>query len=108
VAAGQSLLLLYYAQLKADKMESVCNFCDWEKTALDQISFSLVDNLILSSLGMRILQETVLSKEWRKKKILIPGNTSSKMATRQLAPSEREEGVGYNLNCPHWRSSLTR
>lgn len=68
MAAGQSLLLLYYAQLKADKMESVCEFCDWEKTALDQISFSLVDNLILSSLGMWILQETVSSEEWKRKK----------------------------------------
>lgn len=58
MAAGQSLLSLYYAQLKADKMESVCEFCDWEKTALDQISFSLVDNLTPSSLGrLRFIQE---------------------------------------------------
>lgn len=35
---------------------------------MDQISFSLVDNLILSSLGMRILQETVSSEEWKRKK----------------------------------------
>ncbi len=92
-----------------------------KKTALDQISFSLVDNLILSSLDqLRFIQEKRRDgkkdkyrgekRTWpsRGQKTLIPVNTSSKMATRQLAPSEREEGVRYNLNCPHWRSSLTR
>lgn len=45
MAAGQSLLSLYYAQLKADKMESVCASSVTEKkTAVDQVS--LVDNLI--------------------------------------------------------------